>query len=360
MSTRSRVTRLAPVLAVAGLGAALPSAASAAEQIYAVTDQNRLVSVQSDSPSALRTNLAISGLTAGETLVGLDVRPATDQLYGLGSQGRLYVVNRTTGNARVVGTGAPFAPAPNGTGFGFDFNPTVDRIRLVSDAEQDLRLDPNTGATAGVDGNLAYVAGDRNAGRDPAVTASAYTNSAIGAATTTLYGIDTNTDSLVIQNPPNAGALGSVGAAPGLGVNVEGPAAFDILAQGNVGYAFLKRTDSARSFLYRIDLATGRAAPAADNPAIGLVDERTVGAMAITGQVADDNTAPRFSVASSSTQLRSRLLARGLELTVACDETCSFSAELFAGTSREGTANGSVETVGQDRVAIRLDSEARA
>ena len=51
--------------------------------------------------------------------------------------------------------GAPaFTPALSGTAFGFDFNPTVDRIRVVSDTGQNLRLNPDTGAVAAVDGAL--------------------------------------------------------------------------------------------------------------------------------------------------------------------------------------------------------------
>jgi hypothetical protein len=43
---------------------------------------------------------------------------------------------------------AVFMPVLAGTSFGFDFNPTVDRIRLVSDSGQNLRLNPNSGAGA--------------------------------------------------------------------------------------------------------------------------------------------------------------------------------------------------------------------
>ncbi|MEJ7701367.1 MAG: DUF4394 domain-containing protein [Pyrinomonadaceae bacterium] len=52
----------------------------------------------------------------------------------------------------------------------------------------------------------------------PAVTATAYTNNFAGATTTTQYDIDTGSDRLLIQNPPNNGTLVDVGA---LGVRCE-------------------------------------------------------------------------------------------------------------------------------------------
>jgi hypothetical protein len=83
---------------------------------------------------------------------------------------------------------APFTPAVNGTSFGFDFNPVPDRLRFVTDADQDLRLNPNDGTVAGTDGTLAFSAmmpTDPNAGTNPNVVGSAYTNNFSGTTTTT-------------------------------------------------------------------------------------------------------------------------------------------------------------------------------
>ena len=46
-----------------------------------------------------------------------------------------------------------------GSDFGFDFNPTVDRIRLISDADQNLRLNPMTGGVAATDSMLKHNSG---------------------------------------------------------------------------------------------------------------------------------------------------------------------------------------------------------
>jgi hypothetical protein len=50
---------------------------------------------------------------------------------------------------------------------GMAINPVPDRIRVHSDAEQDLRLNPNTGGLAANDSALAYAFGDANFGLNP-------------------------------------------------------------------------------------------------------------------------------------------------------------------------------------------------
>jgi len=183
------------------------------------------------------------------------IRPAGRQLLAVTNQGRLYVVQRTKAKATALGTGS-FSPALSGTAFGFDFNPTVDRIRLVSDSGQDLRLNPNTGAVAFTDGTLSYKAGDAGAGTAPVVVAAAYTNSVTGATTTTLYDIDSGRDVLAIQAPPNEGVLSTVGP---LGVNVAGPVSFDISAMDGKAYVLARRAGAPRSRLYKINLGKGTA-----------------------------------------------------------------------------------------------------
>ncbi len=136
------------------------------------------------------------------------------------------MIDPVTGAATAVG--AAFTPALSGTAFGFDFNPTVDRIRVVSDTGQNLRLNPDTGAVAAVDGAL-------NPGA-PHVVGSAYTNNFAGATTTTLYAIDAATDQLLIQNPPNNGTLAPVGP---LGVDTGDDVGFDITANDGVAFATL-------------------------------------------------------------------------------------------------------------------------
>ena len=322
---------------------AVPGAASAAEAFYGVTQDNRLVTFQSDNVTNVAPSHAITGLPGGEKIVGLDVRPLNGQLYALGKTSRLYVINPRTGAARQVGA-TPFIPALAGASFGFDFNPTVDRIRVTSDAEQNLRLNPDDGTVAGVDTNLAYAPGDPGAGTNPNVAGSAYTNSFAGATSTTLFDIDNARHALVIQNPPNDGTLTTVGA---LGTS-NNAVAFDI-GEGNVGYAVLNGEQN-RQNLYRIDLSNGHATQAT-NFFIG-TDQPLVG-LAAAGTVPDDNTAPDESIALSSTQLRERLLAVGVRMSVACNEACTATAAVtFAG--RSSGLNGAVVSGGPGRSTLTV------
>jgi hypothetical protein len=221
--------------------------------MYFVTLSNRLLRISTNATVFDRTN-NITGLQSNEKILGIDFRPALGQLYALGSSNRLYIINETSGVATVVGVAGAFTLS--GAEFGFDFNPTVDRIRIVSDIHQNMRLNPNDGSLVANDGALSYAAGDPNQGVNPIVFASGYTRSFAGAITTTLYGIDATADVLVTQNPPNNGTLNTVGA---LGIDVTSTGGFDILATGNAAFAVMTRTGATNSELYSINLVTGAA-----------------------------------------------------------------------------------------------------
>ncbi len=245
--TTGKLTKLGNLPAGNITGLAIPTSPVA----YAVDESNNLM-VFNYMNIGTPVSKAITGLQTGESILGIDFRPATGQLFALGSTSRLYVLNTSSGVATVVGT-APFATALAGTSFGFDFNPTVDRIRCISNTGQNLRLHPETGAIAAVDGAL-------NPGT-PSITASAYTNNFAGATSTVLFNIDNVTDKLYKQDPPNNGTLVEVGA---LGINVETVGGFDISSRGGIAYAALKVGD--KSSIYTINLTTGAATKLADLP----------------------------------------------------------------------------------------------
>jgi hypothetical protein len=258
-----------------------------AELIYAVTSAGFLVRFQSAAPGTVTGVGTITGLQGGETILGIDFRPATGQLYGLGSTSRLYVINTTTATATQVGSGT-FTPALSGTSFGFDFNPVVDRIRVVSDADQNVRLNPDTGAAVATDTNLAYAVGDPNAGANPNVVGSAYSNNLFSATSTTLFGIDSNLDVLVRQGSvdgtpvsPNTGQLFTVGA---LGVNANDVVGFDVSGATGVAYASLCAIGGPTCGLYTISLVTG-AATLVGGIAVGPMDptDSPVRAIAVAG-----------------------------------------------------------------------------
>ena len=238
-----------------------------AEQIVALTASNQLVTFDSATPGALQSTVTISGLLSGDALVGIDLRPSNNTLYGfaVGSAaggpasgvGKVYSINRATGAATLSATlsadpadatpPTPYASV-SGTYFGVDFNPVADRLRVVSDTGQSLRINVATGLTQ-LDGVLAYAAADANAGTTPQVYASAYTNSVAGAASTSLYNLDGAIGTLVTQAPPNDGTLNTVAIVDGI---VSPDSAFDISGQTGTGFVVL---DGAT--LSTINLSTG-------------------------------------------------------------------------------------------------------
>jgi hypothetical protein len=256
--------RILVVALVVALGSlALGSGRASAESLLVSTTTNNLVMFDSADPGTIISSVGISGLEAGETLLGIDRRPADGFLYGLGSTSRLYTINTTTGVATAVG-GSPFSPALTGTSFGFDFNSVADRIRVVTTDTTNFRLNPNTGTVAGTDTPLAYAAGDSGAGITARVVASAYTNNVSGAAATTLFGIDSNRNVLVMQGgpngtpSPNGGVLTTIGG--GLGFDTSDLVGFDISGLSGVAYASMTPPGGQASELFTIDLATGGAA----------------------------------------------------------------------------------------------------
>jgi hypothetical protein len=220
------------------------------ETIVALTSGNRLLFFDSATPGTVTKTITINTV-GNEALVAIDFRPLSGELYAMGVSTRFYVLNLTTGAA----SSPTVTPKMlDGTRFGFDFIPTVDRIRVTSDNEQNLRLNPINGSLSNDDPALNYPAGDAHAGANPNIVGSAYTNNFAGAVTTILYDIDSTLDTLVIQESPNSGMLHTVGS---LGVNTTDNVGFDI-SQGT-GTAYASLTVGTTPGLYTINLATGAA-----------------------------------------------------------------------------------------------------
>ena len=220
------------------IGIAFPTAPVA----YAVDNSNNLQIFNFNTPGT-PVSKPITGLQAAENILGIDMRPATGQLFALGSTSRIYAINMSSGVATMVGA-APLTTLLVGTSFGFDFNPTVDRIRVISNTGQNLRLNPNDGTVAAIDMPL-------NPGT-PMVSGAAYTNSFAGATTTVLFDIDPSTDKVYTQNPPNNGTLVELG---NLGVDATGEVGFDIGGTSNKPYALLNVGGTVR--IYSVSTTTG-------------------------------------------------------------------------------------------------------
>ena len=247
--------------------AALPAVTG--QLAYALAGTN-LITFDTAQPGLVRTATGITGLPADQTLVGIDVRPATNALYALGyrladQMAQLYTLNAVTGTLTAVGTPVVLTLGTTAAdAIGFDFNPTVDRIRVVGSNRANFRLNPNDGTLASTDTQLSYAAGDANAGTSPAVATAAYTNSFAGAglaSTTTLFDYDRALNVLATQRPPNDGILNTVGSS-GLTLNATPSASLDIYnsaAGTNTAYLVANTAASANSSLYTVDLTTGAA-----------------------------------------------------------------------------------------------------
>ena len=241
------------VAAAAMLAALAPGAQSAV--VYSLADVGTsLIRFDSASPSAVTTVGAITG--AATSLNGLDFRPSNGLLYGFQqSNSSIYTVDTATGATTFVSTSSTAITSPL---MGIDFNPVPDRLRVVNDADQNLRINVATGG-ATVDTTLAYAAGDPNAGANPNIIDVGYTNSRLGIApaTTQLFYIDYVLDTLVRTTNPNGGVLTTVGS---LGVDTSSFAGFDIFTPaggGNIAFASLQVGGIDR--FYNIDLLTGAA-----------------------------------------------------------------------------------------------------
>lgn len=221
--------------------------------LFATDSQGNLLQFDSRSPRSVRSK-AIAGLPTGVVLGGIDFRPATGDLYALGSDKVVYRVNVATAIAVAEGPAFELAPdALNSGNIGFDFNPTVDKIRVTSDADDNIRLNPDEGNLLSKDTSLTPA--------DVMVVGSAYTNSsftefATRPTVTELYALDIapSKDRLWIQRPANNGTL----IMPvTLGFDLGPNAGFDIAGADNVGYVAGTRAGRSAAELWRVDLDTG-------------------------------------------------------------------------------------------------------
>jgi hypothetical protein len=236
------------------------------EQLIGLTVQNSLISFDSATPGTTNFIGAITGLTAGDSLVGIDRRPSLGPNNGLiytvgvnpaDGSARIYTLNETTAAATLVTTLAAdpadaTAPSPfttvAGTSFGIDFNPVPDRLRLTSNTGQNLRMNVDNGLVQ-LDVPLSYQAGDPNFGDAPVDVAVAYSNSFGGATSTTLRGVDIgqDPDALVVHTNPNGGTLMTALTLP---FNSTDVTAYDVSGLSGTPYFTATGVGSSTSDLF--------------------------------------------------------------------------------------------------------------
>ena len=233
--------------------AILVCASSQAVTLVGLNSQNQLARIDTMNIAGAM-NMDITGLMAGDRLVGIDTRPKNGLVYGVSTMNQIYTVNEMTGAATwVAALSAPVVQA--GLGYGIDFNPVADfgtaaSLRLVSSAGDNFAVN----AATGVVGNAANKIGMGFSG-------VAYTNAmlmpAAAPASTALYYIDSNTDMLAMApaafNTPTISMVGS------LGVDVLKANGFEVLGNGMAYAALTVDGASLTTGIYGINLATGAA-----------------------------------------------------------------------------------------------------
>lgn len=237
-------------------GAALALCAFGAQAItlVGITSANEITRIDTTNIAAA-TNVAITGLAAGDRFVGIDLRPKDNKIYGVTQSSKLYTVDEMTGSTTLVA--ALSSPVINaGLGYGIDFNPVADfgagaSLRLVSSTGNNFAIN----AATGVVGNAASNIGG-------GFSAVSYSNSnplpQAAPASTTLYYINSTTDTLMQATSGfNAPTITTVGA---LGLDALKANGFEVLGNGTA-YAALNVDDGSSlvTGLYTINLATGAA-----------------------------------------------------------------------------------------------------
>lgn len=221
-------------------------------------DDGALIDYRLMEVSSTNLNTDEVGQIEDRLLGGIDMRPATGELYTYdATTDSVYVVSTSNANLTLVGaTATNMAQSP----YVLDFNPVPDRIRLINrNTAENFRLNPDNGQIAGTDTTLSPVTN---------MADIAYTNNVAGATVTTLYGIDNTTNNLVRIGgvdgvpSPNGGVVTTIGS---LGIGSSRVAGFEITPDGTA--YLLVQNPGSDAVLYTVNLSTGAATQ------VGVIDD---------------------------------------------------------------------------------------
>jgi Cu/Ag efflux protein CusF len=277
MSLSTRTLLTAAALAAAAIA---PSAAHAAEGFTAVTADGQVAKFHSDSRPALIAPVKVTGLAAGERIVGLDRAPSRE-LLGLTSAGRIVDVDANAGKVTPKFAAVTSAVDPNAA-LTFAVAPDGASARIVT-AGRDVSINLTTGAATNGPG-LTYAPGDKNAGVQ-AAPALDY------AKDGSLIGIAGAQGAFAKQAAPGAATLQTLTAA---GFPVLEPLRATVASDGSVWVTAnfsAKANRPKQSRVVRYDPATGQIT--GQN---GVFFQRQLVAIADDGPVADDKSAPKATL----------------------------------------------------------------
>lgn len=235
------------IASVAFLGAiSASSAASAQSAIIALTGDNNISLI---NPSTMKVTSSVPAKGV-KKLLGIDVRPADNMLYGVTDNGWIVTIDPKTGTVTQKSE-LSTKPGMNAV-VTVDFNPAADRLRVITNDGMNLRVNVDDGKTT-IDGDLKFAETDMHKGEKPNIVGGAYTNSWKGTKETALYDIDATIGALFKQAPPNDGVLSAVGK---LGFKPSGPVAFNIVSESEGKNAAWLVSGTT---VYSVDLTTGAA-----------------------------------------------------------------------------------------------------
>ena len=262
------ITAASAGLAACGGNAPTLTVPVSAPNAYLLTTDDSIVGVDLDSmefarsvrgiPRATTANTA-GALDPTEVIQDIDYRNSEGALYALtktGTQGRIIRIDPNSGTfirlSTLVSDGTTTQIALTDTSYTIDFNPVVDRLRVIGSNGANLRVDVSTGDTA-TDSNIA--AGNTITG---AAYEDTFTSTGRG---TRLFTLDSSTNDRVnLQNPPNDGTQSDPKSLLG-STNVDSIDGYDINPVNNAGLALLS-VGGAQQF-YNINPGVSGAANAA-------------------------------------------------------------------------------------------------
>jgi len=224
------MTRLTQLLAATLMTAATSPAFAASHggglTAVALTGEKTLHKINAETAEVTAT-MDVEGV---ETLLGIDLRPATGQLIGVTSTFDIVEIDPETGKASVISKMDKELPVESGAAVIVDFNPMANKLRFMS-GTTNHRVDIESGAVT-VDGSLAFDKTDMHSGEAPDIVAAAYINSFGKPESTAMYDIDRTIGALIQQTSPNDGTLAAIGK---LGIDASDTYAFDVAtdADGN-------------------------------------------------------------------------------------------------------------------------------
>jgi hypothetical protein len=241
------ITAASAGLAACGGNAPTLTVPVSAPNAYLLTTDDSIVGVDLDSmefarnvrgiPRATTANTA-GALDPTEVIQDIDYRNSEGALYALtktGTQGRIIRIDPNSGTfirlSTLVSDGTTTQIALTDTSYTIDFNPVVDRLRVIGSNGANLRVDVSTGDTA-TDSNIA--AGNTITG---AAYEDTFTSTGRGTRLFTLDSSTTN-DRVNLQNPPNDGTQSDPKSLLG-STNVDSIDGYDINPVNNAGLALL-------------------------------------------------------------------------------------------------------------------------